>query len=433
MSCNLVIIYFLARIHLCDVLKIKAMSTYVYMVNQGSVTLWGLSSRERLERMLARAGDFSLVDDPANCPADTNLMLLHGDFLYDERIIRRLAVETDTLLQTTLRGKMVSLAAIVKPEYFEQARDCLLDESSETDTHGLTNVSLQEWSSGFQQQLRKFDPPYVLPVTEQDKHALEEHLYSGSYKGVTDLITKWAWPVPAKWVVRLCVRAGITPNAVTICSLILTIVAGVCFYQGLFAEGLVAGWLMTFLDTVDGKLARVTVTSTKMGHVLDHGLDIIHPPLWYIAWGLGLEQFAAPLAWITLESVFWLILAAYILGRICEGLFQLLIGKWGLFCWRPFDSFNRLITARRNPCMLLLSGSLLLGQAGTGLLLVLAWTLVSTLVIVLRFSYALVLHKLSSRPVKPWLAEIGKEIDRDSLAARIFTRPPLTSTFRIES
>ncbi len=48
------------------------------------------------------------------------------------------------------------------------------------------------------------------------------------------------------------------------------------------------GWLMTFLDTVDGKLARVTVTSSRLGDVLDHGLDIIHPPLWYIAWGVGL-------------------------------------------------------------------------------------------------------------------------------------------------
>ena len=49
---------------------------------------------------------------------------------------------------------------------------------------------------------------------------------------------------------------------------------------------------MTFLDTVDGKLARVTVTSSRVGHVLDHGVDLIHPPLWYIAWGLGLATFA---------------------------------------------------------------------------------------------------------------------------------------------
>ena len=42
---------------------------------------------------------------------------------------------------------------------------------------------------------------------------------------------------------------------------------------------------MTFLDTVDGKLARVTLTSSPFGNVLDHSLDLIHPPFWYWAWG----------------------------------------------------------------------------------------------------------------------------------------------------
>ena len=41
-------------------------------------------------------------------------------------------------------------------------------------------------------------------------------------------------------------------------------------------------------DSVDGKLARVTFTSSKIGEILDHGLDIVHPPIWYMAWGFAL-------------------------------------------------------------------------------------------------------------------------------------------------
>jgi phosphatidylglycerophosphate synthase len=52
---------------------------------------------------------------------------------------------------------------------------------------------------------------------------------------------------------------------------------------------------MTFLDTVDGKLARVTLTSSRIGDVLDHGLDLLHPPFWYLAWGIGLAT-AMPVA-----------------------------------------------------------------------------------------------------------------------------------------
>ena len=406
------------------------MSVYVYMVNQGEVPLWGLGSRERIERMLVRAGGIPLVERLEDVPADARVLLLRGDYLYDARILARLVAEENILLQVSSAGENVPVAAVVGTGQAQQAVETVLEKPGAGPVEGINTVNLADWASGFQEQLRKFDPPYVLPVMEKHGRALEEHLYSGSYKGVTDLITKWAWPIPAKWVVRLCVKAGVTPNAVTMVSVILTIIAGYCFYNGMFTEGLVAGWIMTFLDTVDGKLARVTVTSSKIGHVLDHGLDIIHPPLWYIAWGLGLAQFSSPLSWLELRHVFWLILAGYILGRMCEGLFQLLIGKWGLFCWRPFDSFNRLITARRNPCMIILTGSLVLGRPGTGLLLVLAWTLFSTLLIFLRFSYALLLHRFTSHEVKPWLAEIGTKIDSDSFAARIFTRPPLTSTFQ---
>ena len=74
---------------------------------------------------------------------------------------------------------------------------------------------------------------------------------------------------------------------VTLVSLILVIISFL-FLNGHFIFGLVLGWIMTFLDTVDGKLARVTVTSSRVGHILDHGMDIIHPPIWYACWASGL-------------------------------------------------------------------------------------------------------------------------------------------------
>jgi len=408
------------------------MTKHVFIVNDIPVSLWGLSSSERLKRMLVRAGDFAFVKDLASLPAGSSVLILRADFLYDDRIIKRLTNEENTLLQVSINKELVPVAAVVTSQQAVQTSAILSKGSLTADIPGVSTVRLQDWSSGFQEQLRKFDPPYVLPIAADNKLALEEHLYSGSYKGVTDLITKWAWPIPAKWVVRICVKAGITPNAVTIFSLILTIFAGVCFAYGQYAIGLLAGWLMTFLDTVDGKLARVTVTSSKIGHVLDHGLDIIHPPLWYIAWGMGLSIFTPPMSWLSLHNIFGIILAGYILGRVCEGLFQLWLGKFGLFCWRPFDSFNRLITARRNPSLILLSGSLCFGRPDLGLLAVVAWTVFSTFIIFIRLLSALVVKRISGQPIRPWLADIGTVIDSNSLAARTFTKPPLTRTIQSE-
>jgi hypothetical protein len=96
---------------------------------------------------------------------------------------------------------------------------------------------------------------------------------------------------PAKRIVRWCAARGVTPNAVTAASFVLTCAAAWLFVHGHFASGLAAGWIMTLLDTVDGKLARVTVQSSRFGHYFDHGIDLLHPPFWYLCWGEAVAEF----------------------------------------------------------------------------------------------------------------------------------------------
>src|SRR5690606_3143904 len=114
------------------------------------------------------------------------------------------------------------------------------------------------------------------------------------------------------------------------------------FWTGHFGWGLVAAWGMTFLDTVDGKLARVTLTSSKIGNVFDHGIDLIHPPFWWWAWLVGVQAGLHPVANPTL--VLAVIVVGYVVQRIFEGVFLALF-KVEMHAWRPFDSFFRLITA----------------------------------------------------------------------------------------
>jgi phosphatidylglycerophosphate synthase len=215
------------------------------------------------------------------------------------------------------------------------------------------------------------------------------------------------------------VRIGMTPNQVTAASLVLVIIAGMLFARGEFAWGLVAGWIMTFLDTVDGKLARVTVTSTKLGNVFDHGIDLIHPPLWYFAWGVGLALAPPAIAGVPLTVLYAVILAGYVGGRLCEGAFQLFIARFSIFTWRPFDSWFRLIAARRNPNMILLTVSLAFGRPDLGLLAVAAWTVLSTALLVLRLLHA-AQAKIRGKAIRSWLSEIGQTVDERDLAVRVF-------------
>jgi phosphatidylglycerophosphate synthase len=265
------------------------------------------------------------------------------------------------------------------------------------------------------ERLRKRARAYVLPVRAAQRDALERRLYGGAYKGVTDLVTKFVWPRPALAATRACARAGITPNQVTVASLLLAVLAGLAFWRGAWLPGLVAGWSMTFLDTVDGKLARVTVTSSRLGDVLDHGLDIIHPPLWYAAWGAGLAQYRAP---GDAAALVWAIVAGYVLGRLAEGVFEHWCARFSLFVWRPFDSLNRLVTARRNPCLLLLTPAAALGAPDWGLFAVGAWTALSTAVLWVRVAQASAARVRG--PLRSWLEDVGAGIPASGLAARLF-------------
>jgi phosphatidylglycerophosphate synthase len=150
---------------------------------------------------------------------------------------------------------------------------------------------------------------------------------------------------------------------------------------------------------VDGKLARVTLTSTTLGNVFDHGIDLIHPPFWYWAWLVGLGAVGLPLeqAWLVLAVV----VGGYVLQRVQEGLFIALF-KLEIHIWRPFDSWFRLITARRNPNLILLTLGALAGRPDWGMLAVAGWTVVSLLVHTVRIVQAVTARRSGS--LMSWLA-----------------------------
>src|SRR3546814_9929881 len=88
------------------------------------------------------------------------------------------------------------------------------------------------------------------------------------------------------------------------------------FAEGHFLIGCVVGFFMTFLDTVDGKLARVTLTSSKWGEVFDHSIDMIHPPFWWWAWWVGLYTVGDLPPGI--DAALWIIVGGYVAGRVLE-------------------------------------------------------------------------------------------------------------------
>ncbi len=397
----------------------------VYLFKPCPVRLWRLTSKERCRRVFAKHEIVNFITNLKQLPKHHSIIMLREDYLYDDRVIDGLIQQPNSILTITRKDETIPVAAHVD---HESARETLArlekDELPPTDAAGPNLVGVAELTSAYMSRLRKFDQPFILPISAADQPLLEEHLFSWSYKGVTDLVTKWVWPGPARHAVGFCVKHGFTPNQVTLVGFFLALLAGLLFYNGCYGTGLFAGWLMTFLDTVDGKLARVTVKSSKFGHLFDHGIDLIHPPLWYLAWGAGLAGYGigslSPAAW---QLMLWLILGGYLGGRLVEAVFTLYLGRFGIFCWQPRDSYFRLITGRRNPNMILLTLSWLLGRPDIGLWAVALWTSASSIYLSYRLYLALQSRK-NNGPLKSWFTEIDPKACKEMTAVKIFTRKP---------
>jgi phosphatidylglycerophosphate synthase len=227
-------------------------------------------------------------------------------------------------------------------------------------------------------------------------------MFMGTYKGATDLVTKHLWPRPAFLVTRWLALRGITPNMVTLIGAIMVFLAFWFFLNGQFGLGLLAAWFMTFLDTVDGKLARTTLTSSKWGDVFDHGLDLVHPPFWYVAWGLGLRQTAYALD----SRTFWIAIAAILGGYILQRLMEGFSIKWlglEIHIWRKIDTVFRQITARRNPNLVILTAFTLSGRPDWGLIAVAWWTVICLVLHGLQLLQALFAQR--SGPLESWMAK----------------------------
>jgi len=398
------------------------MTQFAMILSEPGVRVWGLSSRERLARQMGNAGGIRWLGAGETIPADGTVLLIRGDYLFDDRLIQGL-VQNPGVVLTTGRGRNGGhpVAAHVESSMAAACREFL--EGCETIPEHLpleckTPTSL---ASSYQKKLRKIDPPFLFPITPGTKSFLEDRLFSGSYKGVTDLVTKWVWPLPAKWATHLCVRLGIRPNQVTGLGLILVVLAGFLFATGDYGLGLALGWFMTFLDTVDGKLARVTLTSTRLGHILDHGIDLIHPPLWYLAWGIGVGSSLPDWFGLSGPVVIGVIFAGYGAGRLIEVAFKINLEHSGIFCWRPVDSIFRLITARRNPCLVLLTLGFILDRPGEALLAVMVWTVFSSGFLLVRFFMGIHARKAQG-PLQSWLQEVDPGDPALSPAKRIFIR-----------
>ena len=345
------------------------------IVGECDQQLFGMKPAERLGRQCGELGDRQLI--------------AHASAVLSDDTIAWLAEHSGTVV-TSSAGR--PLAVVVAPSDVDAARKAIVGEG------GMATTSADAIEPVYVRKLRRTLEPLALSLGEQPRGVVERKLFASVYKGVTDVVTKYAWPEPALWLTRGAAALGLSPNVVTILGLVLTFVAGWQFYVGNLVTGMAAAWLMTLLDTVDGKLARVTVTSSAFGNRLDHGNDMIHPPLWWLclAHGIALVSPGNALVW----PACWVILATYLIGRVLEKGFKARFG-FNPFMWKQFDSRFRMVISRRNIILLIMTVGLALAAPAEAFLLCAAWSVISILIQAVRYLQAI--GHSRREPIHAWL------------------------------
>jgi phosphatidylglycerophosphate synthase len=359
-------------------------------VGTNPARLFGMDAKARACRLAENMG--------LECSesADRAVVLADMRYAWDPAWLREISARPGTVL--TLGGKPV-LAHV--PEGRDAAAAAVAMNKGEfLDGYESVNAENSELNNA---QLRKRERPFVLALDPSNPIIVEKAAYDGAYKGVTDVLTLYLWRKPAFHLTRWAAEAGMTPNMVTAIGAAFCLLAFCLFWIGSYWPGVAAGFIFMVLDTVDGKLARCTGSSSKWGNVFDHGIDLIHPPFWWWAWIHGLEAYGTPLEPVYATMLLWAIVGGYVMQRVIEGIFMRRFGRMHIHVWQKIDSQFRLITARRNPNMVILVATLLFSHPDVGIELVALWTLLSLIFHAVRLTQATIAHD-RGEPITSWLA-----------------------------
>ena len=369
--------------------------------------LWGMSLVERQLRQLAPRGAESArvavagngvphirADFVSRCDLDVQfhpvsaeagfgaslaavespLLLLEGDGVYDDRVLDHLmtAGPGNSVAGGGLRAAwadtgLVAGLARVPPgegggpgpalwkEVLEQTRTA---EAPELDSY------VPELRLTMAPVMVRLERPEQLP-------AVERLMYRRTFKGVIDIVASRGYYHPVRWITRLLAPTKVSPNSVTALSIAAIWLAAPCFALGMPGAGIALAWAGVIADSVDGKLARLTLNlSDRMGAV-EHVSAVPALGLWLAAFGGWVSDWKLLAASVPAVAT-WVLLACFALDKGVSGGFRRLTGR-EIFDYGRGDALFHPFAARRNILLLMMTLGVAADAAGAALAAMSAW------------------------------------------------------------
>lgn len=238
-------------------------------------------------------------------------------------------------------------------------------------------------SSFYSVNLKRVLSPFVFKVSnEDDLKNCKKALLERGQKGIhfTSHMNKKIEDFLSFYLVEI---SYITPNIVTLVTNLLAYTVAVLFLLNNFLLGIALAFLVSITDGLDGKIARLRGTSSKVGE-LEHSFDTLYEEIWYASFSLAVFSVTGNFLSIILG------LLIIILNSFIKHLYMQFKASTGvsLTTYSKIDRMFAMIDGRRNVYLIYF----LLGFLAKNVQLSLILSLVHSIITALFYSVSAIYH-----------------------------------------
>jgi phosphatidylglycerophosphate synthase len=309
------------------------------------------------------------------------VLVVSAGFYYDARLLQAMSEQTATtlLIDSAPPPESVALwkgeggdfraAALLEADWLSRQDHSigLMDQLSSDAATGRIGVCDAARQPTYVTALRKHVRPVFFPAPAPDVVAVAERFPRDvAQNGVLDFPGFCDSPIEDWIVARLC-RSSITPNQVTLVTMVIGLVVTALFATGHLWWGVALAYAIEVLDGVDGKLARTKVETTAVGdweHVTDYCIELS----WWTALAFHFRSENLQPAYLLLL----LLVGSDVIDRLAKRAVKQKVGR-NLDDVSNFDRFVRCIGGRRNINIWILIAALALGGPADGFVLICWW------------------------------------------------------------
>lgn len=343
--------------------------------------IYGLSSTERLRRQLREVGcsHVEIVRSTSSIYTKATAILIVSDrLILDDRILAYMSNlgSADGRLRAPdvcayFGDPMTVRRFMDDPELpIAQRLKASLPE---------TNINIADIDF-YVQDLRLHFKPYVFALdANSDIRSIENHMYEANFKGTLDFIATYVYKYPVREITRYVSRyPWITPNFFTAISIIASFLFPLLFAFGYIWQAITIGWIMFIADSVDGKLARLTIRLSRTAGIIEHATSAPAIFLWFFGMGWYFSNGMIFDFSRTSNYAMWILLTLYWLDKLLNGIFRSRYGR-DMYDFTKIDKFFHLFACRRAIIWFFMFLGLVVGGLYEAFLALAGWMTISSL------------------------------------------------------